>query len=1217
MDKPHQASAERISVAVLLLILTLIVQAYCSPVLAGSIEQINRAVEEYRIKHEQELLQAKRKADAYWAEMMPKILAPAAPSPWLEKERAIFVEAVLQTQPKLLVVPPGVPAGKAGIDISGRITMARELARRIEGEAGEIPDPGFVYRAMGEPRSYSIDDVRQRFAATFPTGFPQWLIVGTATHDKAGRMRVTFSKVPFRKPGSAEVPAAVSDMDGIGIGPDRLPEIQFLARAGEAAQALGYRPANPAEEKITSSARLELPASPGDASTEKETLAGVWLQQLLGVLYTPIEMGRSSRPRERVFERSLAALLGTSQFAPDRSILLARALAYLDRRQAALQVLASAPASPEKNALAAYVNSDLPALTSALAKIQRPAAKLVSEVESMKLRAAYHTVSQGELESRLRDLVASVPEAWRPPVAFNVLALDLWTLPAPTSVKIVLDRDFPVPGYSTEDLVRGKVALGARSFDEKTGVELELSPLVHARRWRASHLSQLCCKNDAASRMQPQPAAYLELLEADADRLAVGKLQFLREIQGSPQDMIKLANLYDDVLFAGGNPGVVHQRLLAAFDMSERTQAEQRVRLGSEAFEIARRLLAWEPGQSGRLADALNARNGYYPYFLAAQGPRPGVARVLPPLGVEDDFPMRAAWARQWALYAMVPPEIALEAQRQACMNTILIFMACAEYLDRLKQNGLEATVDAAIQALVEPRFKGNPPRYELLASRKQELGDVKAAENLLSEAVRMPGASISSFGALGNLLLEQGRFAEAAKTYLGYPGLRSANENRVLLSNYAESAAMALAMHGAAGQARPLFEIASSNADGSQASLISSAMVSLSDHDYGETLSAFRQAYRQYGMPPVAGAIASVLFALRQPDDAWGALRDVIPQAKDFSVYRAAAEGLRAAGSNADAMLQWRVDVLRRSASPGGTVNDLVDTALFQAIALDRDIEGMKSIFKVHGDSILVRMPAAAARQPSVQGTERAVTRPIALFMNAYGTFRKGKHEDAAISWRALVHEYDQTGSAPRAGGDSGGFWAGMPYFAASLAKLGKLSEAANLPARLTPEGRPAGSPKAFPSDERMPSFEKSMIAGIVEAFSGNHEKALQLFRSAQGSLPHPNARIVPPAYAFVELLEFVSSETRNPQYTQLALAFARAYQDYEPWCAWAYAFDAAHSPSGPGRIRAAALALKFNPNSAWLARLDREAVMQAAEWLRKNDPFVIDRPARKEQTL
>lgn len=1170
----------------------------------------SQTAEEFTKMQAQRQAEQQKAEDAWWAGMLAKITAPAAPSPWLEKERKLFNDAIGMAKPTVLVVPPTVPEGAPGIDISARITIGRQIARAIEADVGEIPDPALVYRALGEPRAISVDELRQRFAL----GSAEWLVAGTAQHDGAGRMRVTLTKI--RLYGRTEGAPPVFDRAGIEFSDARTPELQFAPLAAAAARALGYSGAQPPPPAAAKRAALALSKSPAEVPDETNTLGGVWRQQLLGVLHTPY-LHALPRPRERVFERTLAALIDSPRGAPDRAVLLARALAYLDRRQAALKVLAEGAGTPEEKALRAYLMSDLPGLTAAVAQLERPAARLVSQIELVTLRKFAGALSQQDMRSELDSIAASLPKGWRAAAAFHVLGMDLWTLPPAASVKPVLDLEFPVAGYSAEDLVRGKAALGTRSYDESTAAMLELSPLVHAQKWRAEHLKEVCCGTGSVSWGRYRREQYLDLLEADADRLATAKIAFLRDVQGDGTRAERLASLYDNVLFAGSHPGVIFQRLLLTHNVAGAAQ-DQRARLGIEAFEHARRLLTWETAQSGPLSMAAQARDSLFQYYVRTQEARERPLRTLPPLGLESDLPMRALWAQRIGESNLRPDDFALEASRSACDNTMLMFQACADYLNKLRSVGRSAALDGALASLVEPRFKGYGRRYEVLAQRKEETGDPGAARALLEEAVRLPDAPASTYASLGRVLQAQGRFSDASRAYLSYPGLKTGKENVVGLSNYTGQAGLSLARHGAPAEGRPLLELAAANHDGSFLSLRSAAQVTQASGDFGGSLAILRQAYQRYGGPETAALIASTLFMLGQPENAWGALRDVLPEAKGFAPYRAAVLGLRMGAYDDDALLNWRIETLQRSnANPAMRsmiINDLAVIALFQAAA-DRDGAGLNSIFDIRRlGNVMVRAPAQAGLQAGAAN----VSLPIGYFITAYAAFRKGDHKSAAEAWDILVKQYDYNAVPSRVGEDPGMFWGAMPYAALSLARLGRADEAARLPERLTPAGRPAGSPRAFPGAAawRMPDFDRKMIAGIAAAFSGKHAEAQQHFRGAQGTMEASGARVLPPEYAFVEILETAAKETGVAAYKDIALAFARGYQGFEPWSGWAYAFEAENSPRGEGQIRALALALKFDPRSSRIAKLDPKLVEQAREWLRTNDPFIVRTSPAAEKT-
>ena len=86
------------------------------------------------------------------------------------------------------------------------------------------------------------------------------------------------------------------------------------------------------------------------------------------------------------------------------------------------------------------------------------------------------------------------------------------------------------------------------------------------------------------------------------------------------------------------------------------------------------------------------------------------------------------------------------------------------------------------------------------------------------------------------------------------------------------------------------------------------------------------------------------------------------------------------------------------------------------------------------------------------------------------------------------------------------------------------------------------------------------------------------------------------------MEILERLAEETKHPAYLGFALEHARAYQRFEPWAAWAYAFEARHAQAGPARARAAGIALKLDPQSHWLNELDKATLQQARQWANRN---------------
>jgi hypothetical protein len=1173
-------------------------------------EQLQKMREEAAAKAKQAAEERMRELNAQWEKsMLPRVLAPAPASPWLEAEKKAYAEALVAASPKVIVVPPVVPEGEPGIDLSSRITIARLLAAALEPAVGPVPDPGAVFRALGEPRSMpQAAIVEQLGRVRF-----EWMVTGTVRREQ-GRLRLTLTRIAGRIPG-APGPVEAFKLDGIELG-GRPPELALAPYMADAAAALGHAPkpaaaiAKAAPLLLPGSLEVALPADPA-------TLEGVWQQQLLGALVVPYHQA-SARPQDRMFERSLAAVLDLAKSTPDRPVLLARSLAYLDRRDAALKALAEGAGTPEEKALAAYLSADLPALQAAVPRVTRPVARLIAELELLRLRVAFRAIADGELGQAAQKLAASAPAAWRELIAVNVLASSLWTLPSSASLKPLLDKNLPVAGYSLQDMARGKAALGAQGVEEKLEAELLLSPVSHAAKWRQANARELCCRGTAATLRQADRAQVLELVEGSAERLALARLEFLARVQGAPARMRRLADLYDEALFHGGHPGLALQRLDASY--SEGQGSPDRARLWNDAFENARKVLSWEQSQGAATSSALVVRQNTFAVFLSL----PAVYWELPQHPVELDTPARSLWAADATSFSPVGrAEFAVAMTREACARTPIHFPLCEHHAKSLAGAGRKAEIDAMVAALVAPRFNGSTQKLEFLAGREREKGNAAAARKLLQQAVALPYAPQGAYEALGQLLLSEGEIAAAGGVYASFPGLKDPGQGSVGISNYANRAGFRLARAGATREGRVLLERAAANADGSNASMRAAGQLATMSGDYRGGLEAFRQSYQRYQQPDGSREIVSLLFATGQRDAGWAALDDILPRAPQFSPYRAVPVGLRAGNADDAALGAWydgTVQKLRAASGGRQPRTDFAGVALLQVTLVDREVGAYDQLFENMEEEFLLRGRPAGAPPlpPRAERKFKLSTHPVLgpvldPYRKGYEAFRRGDHAAAIEAWGKLVASFDAVAFPPRHGDNDGGtFWSGMPYYAISLVKSGRAAEAAKLPERLTRDGRPSGAPKVHESMSQvpMPEFERKMIAGVAAAYAGDHAGAQRLLRGAQGSLADTGARVLPPEYAFVDVLEFLAKDTGQRAYLAIALEFARSYRQFEPWASWAHAFEATQV-SGADQVRAAASALRLDPRSMHLKRLDARVLERAREELQRSDPFPANAPA------
>lgn len=219
----------------------------------------------------------------------------------------------------------------------------------------------------------------------------------------------------------------------------------------------------------------------------------------------------------------------------------------------------------------------------------------------------------------------------------------------------------------------------------------------------------------------------------------------------------------------------------------------------------------------------------------------------------------------------------------------------------------------------------------------------------------------------------------------------------------------------------------------------------------------------------------------------------------------------------------------------------------------------------------------------------------PHPAFIEGYAAVKE--HDYAKVA-AALQPMYESRSPGQPSFAQSTGHWAFAPYLALALAKTGKGDDAIALDQRLrTPT---AGDVTQPPRTVAMPEFHHHLILAIGYAFGGNHAQAQSEVQQARAALN--NDHLVDTGYVFVEILERLSEETRQPAYLNAALDYARVHQRLEPWTSWAYAFEARHAPAGAARIRAAGIALKLDPQSQWLHELDKQTLQQAQQWASGN---------------
>src|SRR5207244_8014367 len=86
--------------------------------------------------------------------------ARVPPSPWIEADKRRHLEMIAQSALDVLVLPFVISGTdiRAGVDVSGRTTMAYTTAQKLSDAGLRVVDVAHAARAAGEPRRLSRDD---------------------------------------------------------------------------------------------------------------------------------------------------------------------------------------------------------------------------------------------------------------------------------------------------------------------------------------------------------------------------------------------------------------------------------------------------------------------------------------------------------------------------------------------------------------------------------------------------------------------------------------------------------------------------------------------------------------------------------------------------------------------------------------------------------------------------------------------------------------------------------------------------------------------------------------------------------------------------------------------------------------------------------------------------------------------------------------------------
>jgi hypothetical protein len=1105
------------------------------------------------------------KADLTMA-LLPKTF-PRPASAWQAAEKTFYENLLSAGSFEILVVPFQVQ--ELALDRSTRSLMTAELALAIGAARKKVPDPYLVARALGDgQRRFSADDV-YRLAGKLHVAKVVWGYVG----HRDNRMRITIQQqVLPDNPAKAGGELESRNFEGLPFSAEDPPIEVYRRLLPDLLKTVGIDAPIPAGAD-SPAVELDIPSSPLRLASEgADPAREAFAFQLLAAL-TP---AGAERTRERFAEKSMLAVLALSPASADYPVLKARAFMQMGLRPAALKVLGT-PTSDEGRHLLARLNGNLPDVQRYAPRVTPGIRALIAKIELNELASSYGARTQKESLDQARRL--NLPgQSWSPLAARAFTDWDSWSQQENATLKPLLDRDFPIPAYTVEQIVRGGASLGDLS---KIQLTLDLSVLEHIRKYTEAQANEWCC-TPLAARFAGRD--YLDLLEGIGNDNLVRRAHLIAWNQGLPQQALEFLARID-----GGyrdQPELTLERARAELSLAREAQGTSKDGLQKSAYEHAFNAYYWEQGQTRNAATAWDV-------LLSMDRRDYGILSNI----YSGDTPTRPFFSPDWG----ISPYAAIENSTDDFTPVTQLSWGFGESMNDWGR------VEELLKS-IEGRFAGNPALPLLLARISARNGDFASAERYYREGIKAQPRNWTAYLDLGRSPLERAEVAKAAQVLMSYPGFRkNSGENAVGLSNDAFSAASLFYWSGNFAIAMPLYRISAELRTGSNASLTSENRITMARGDYPGALIESLQRARRYNSEFGYRDYLGMLHAMGHSPEAWDAFNALVVQMEKPEIWETPLVGHRKAGASESEIAQWAGrDPVKKSGYAGmyllrAGVTDRTPTQDLPAsiVAVERPV------WKLENAQGLVVRASTDGRVHQVLNSEGnpEATLPLGVFdsakkvpvksdlvyfAEAYRLMRSRDFPSAKNLLEEALALYDTRHP------DLGYL---LPYYAFAAARSG---DAQSVAARLEKIEAP------------YQRFDYYLARAVVTGLAGRASESLQDLKLALYRRPFTRYRPVYTEYEFAEIAEWLYQATKNPKYRDAALSWAKSVQQFSPWFGWSYAMEATLTTNQSDRERAIAIAFYLDPKSERLGKIPRSQIDAASKALANRNPFL-----RKQRAL
>jgi tetratricopeptide (TPR) repeat protein len=1092
-------------------------------------------------------------------------------SDWLTHEKAFYEKILATRQFDVLVTPFQVQ--DFAVDRGTRSLMTAELAAALaRTPQTRVPDPYFVAKALGDGQRRLLEDDIYRIANSTGVKRVVWGYVG---HNRAGKM--TFTMRVQERPNAVDgatgwtTPITTKKFFDVAFDDEHPPVEAYESLLPEIVKALGFDPATTVTDTVDSKLDIErLPDAPLKLMTDEGNPArDAYTFLLLGSL-TPAHIEST---KERFAEKALLALRRLSQESPEYAVLRARAYMMLGFRPAAIRTLGTAT-TEEAQELLAVLNGNLPQARARASQEKNGLKRLLEALDVNAIGVAYQVVETPQSLQEVKAL--RLPGKIWPYLATRAFVdADVWSQFDNGELKMLLDLELPVTGYSLKEIAGGAITAGSVAAIRPV---LDLSVFNHGRKYIEAHADHWCCES-APDR--PGEADYLELLTVAGHDNLMRHLNLLSEVQKLPREALDFANSIQSVY--AGYPYYALERGKVERRLAGSSGGAEQEGLTKAAFDDEYNAMYWEQGQSYVSTSAMAQVSymgpvayGYFDNFYVADIPY---------------HPLYEIWANGGDVATLRANGLA------ALKNATSQFATVMDLIGDQSRVSPEEKFVTEVTRLIQGRFMGSPERGDLLSKLAIQNGNTREASALLRENIALSPDYEPTYFTLGELLVKSGEPEEAAKVFLSYPRFKhNTGASHVAISNQAFQMGNLFFRAGDFDLAKPLYRIAAAQASGSGGEMGAATRLKLLDGNIEDALRGYLERAQRYNDTRAFRDFFGILHALGRSNEAWLGFGNVVQQLHEPHVWETALVGHHMGGVSEAEVLKWSQ---QREFSDSGASRSYAAMYLARFATTDRipskDLAGEidaieRPTWKFDNGPRLVVRPSLDGRTGEVLGPIRdsrgvllmgtitqspkhRVKSDLVYFVEGYRALKSGDFAAAKAQFDEAASLYDM------AAAQSSYL---LPYYALAAAKIGQTSAVEAIMKRVAVKDQ---------------QFDYELADAVLKGVAGKTDEAAQSLKLARYRRVDTEERPPLTEYTYGDICEALALSTGDARIHDIALEWARKSQIFAPWQSWSYALQATLAHDSAERSRALAMAYYLDKNSQHLAVFSKAEIAAATK--------------------